>query len=868
MATNQRTGSKLPKWATKESAGMRFDSGPYVGIVKNNVDPTRSGRVQVWIPDLGGDENNVQNWRTLSYASPYFGSTFQPETSETNSFDQVQQTYGMWFVPPDIGNAVLCTFVAGDPGRGYWFACINTHLSHSMVPALGTSEFLNSETLSADAGDIKASLAETTMRPSKSTLPAAEFNENDEKNMGPGFMQNKKAIHEPQAKILINQGLDADPVRGAISSSSQRETPSNVFGISTPGRPIKDPMDDPDYTQKLMAGEIKESDYAVRGRKGGHTFVMDDGDYASGADQLIRLRTSGGHQILMNDAERIMYIANSDGSVWMEFAGTGQVNMYTGAGINIRTDGDFNLHADGNMNFHACGSMSMKAEKGFNVDTNSLMLKGSDKAVLYSGKIGIGSAGDITIDAGGKAGLTAGSALKMSGSRIDLNNGSGGSVPDPGSLKNWGHNDVTQRNGIWVVQPRALASIVSVAPSHEPWPRQKGYNGANGGENINQGPAPAKNVPPIDCTGGKSTTTSTAGTPPVAMDPGPAAAQGKSISNACPKEYLGRPDCPTPSGGIGPLGTQHVLAVMAVMAYSESGWKYDIANSIGFVGRYQFGAPALVDTGYIKRDYYTRNPRNSCTKDAGAWTGKNGCNSLGDWFTSKSAQESAMHELMSKNYSTMTRIGAIKSGDDLCTVAGMLCVSHLLGAGGANTWRKTGGGQDANGTTGEKYFNLGRYAVDVLANQGTNIQTAESKSGITGDTGTPAKTATNASTAAATTTSTAPTTSALTNNSGSSTKYTTSNAAYDQEMARLDAEEKAQIAKLATARTTAAEQRGYSMTSYAPPDTYQPIQTTSFAPVSSNTTPQTYDADIAEEEQRRLAQINKAREKLNQRYNG
>ena len=122
MATNRRVGTKLPKWATKESAGMRFDSGPYVGVVKNNVDPTRSGRLQVWIPDLGGDENNVQNWRTLSYASPYFGATFQPETNGTNSFEQVQQTYGMWFVPPDIGNAVLCTFVAGDPGRGYWFA--------------------------------------------------------------------------------------------------------------------------------------------------------------------------------------------------------------------------------------------------------------------------------------------------------------------------------------------------------------------------------------------------------------------------------------------------------------------------------------------------------------------------------------------------------------------------------------------------------------------------------------------------------------------------------------------------------------------------------------------------------------------------
>ena len=49
----------------------------------------------------------------------------------------------------------------------------------------------------------------------------------------------------------------------------------------------------------------------------------------------------------------------------------------------------------------------------------------------------------------------------------------------------------------------------------------------------------------------------------------------------------------------------------------------------------------------------------------------------------------------------------------------MLAASHLIGAGGAKTWRNTGGGQDANGTTGTSYFNMGRYAVDVLAVQTT-----------------------------------------------------------------------------------------------------------------------------------------------------
>jgi hypothetical protein len=48
-------------------------------------------------------------------------------------------------------------------------------------------------------------------------------------------------------------------------------------------------------------------------------------------------------------------------------------------------------------------------------------------------------------------------------------------------------------------------------------------------------------------------------------------------------------------------------------------------------------------------------------------------------------------------------------------VGGMLMTGHMLGAGGANTWRKTGSGQDGTGTTGSLYFKTGKYAITVLA---------------------------------------------------------------------------------------------------------------------------------------------------------
>ena len=42
--------------------------------------------------------------------------------------------------------------------------------------------------------------------------------------------------------------------------------------------------------------------------------------------------------------------------------------------------------------------------------------------------------------------------------------------------------------------------------------------------------------------------------------------------------------------------------------------------------------------------------------------------------------------------------------------------AHMLGAGGANTFARTGVGSDINnGTSGASYFQKGKYAIAVMA---------------------------------------------------------------------------------------------------------------------------------------------------------
>ena len=79
---DKRTGNTPPAQFKRETAPVKLDAGPYIGKIKNNLDPTRSGRLQVYLPDVaGGDEENPDNWRTVSYASPFFGSTATPGLS-------------------------------------------------------------------------------------------------------------------------------------------------------------------------------------------------------------------------------------------------------------------------------------------------------------------------------------------------------------------------------------------------------------------------------------------------------------------------------------------------------------------------------------------------------------------------------------------------------------------------------------------------------------------------------------------------------------------------------------------------------------------------------------------------------------------
>ena len=341
------------------------DPGPYVAIVKENRDVTRMGRIGVVIPAIHNAQNvNSDQLITCDYLAPFYGakSPNAVNTTDITSYEQSQHSYGMWMVPPDIDTKVLVTFAEGKINQAYWMGCIQEPFVNHMTPGIASSTNTYNP-LGVGGGENNDPNAASGKIKSFGTedLPAGEVNRGIwDSASAEGFDKLKKPIH-PFANTLKKQGLVKDDVRGTTSSSARRETPSNVFGISTPGRI------DTRSNKKAKVGTLDDQQEKVLTRNAGHTFVMDDGD-TNGANQLVRLRTSSGHQLVMSDSAGVVYLANADGTVWMEFSNNGMVDVYAQTGYNLRSGADINFHAEGNINMYANKSIKIKANEDFTTD--------------------------------------------------------------------------------------------------------------------------------------------------------------------------------------------------------------------------------------------------------------------------------------------------------------------------------------------------------------------------------------------------------------------------------------------------------------------------------------------------------------------
>ena len=455
-----------------------LDPGPYIAIVKGNKDSTRMGRLQVIIPALGGTTLPEEKQLIVcDYLSPFYGSKSEIHTNpSSNDYKATQHSYGFWAVPPDIDTKVLVIFAEGKLEQAFWIGCIQDPFTNHMIPGIASSE----KTIGLTGGPPGTNTGTDKMATYGSkNVPSGELNRQAPGALKPNYESISKPIH-PFADTLLNQGLSADDVRGNTSSSARRESPSQVFGISTPGR-----LDTSSSKKNVGATDSKSRE--IVDRLTGHTFTMDDGDI-KGENQLTRLRSASGHQILLHDTHGVVYIANGSGNAWIEMNKEGRIDVYSGVGgINLRTQGDFNLHSDANINMHAANSIRMSASGEIINSAKMLLNLGSD-GVLTSSTNGairdFANQGISSYTAGQQLHGAAG-GTHLAGGQIHLNsvgasNSWGPHWMNTGAVgmteRDEGDVDLT-RKGIAPLEAftKQTKTTVHRFTTHEPMPRFSGF---------------------------------------------------------------------------------------------------------------------------------------------------------------------------------------------------------------------------------------------------------------------------------------------------------------------------------------------------------------------------------------------------------
>lgn len=504
--------------AENEGKSGGLGNGMYMARVISHLDSTFMGGLEV---QLLKDQNNTPGedaeTQIVKYAPPFFGYTpfeFMGKNDGSNStldgFNDTQKSYGMWFVPPDVGANVLCMFINGDPSEGYWFACVPGRYINNMVPAIaGTTENV------LDAEDKKR-------YNTKQPLPVAEVNKriNGEKQeINPEKI--KKVVH-PIADRFLEQGLLEDDVRGVSTSSPRREAPSMVFGISTPG-----PVDRRTNAKKAKIGKNdSQSDPLPVSRLGGTQFVMDDGDdryhreksaaegpvkyvdlldkesqkkLASGEatipyGEYFRVRTRTGHQLLMHNSEDLIYIGNARGTAWIEMTSNGKIDIYAADSISIHTQNDLNIRADRDINFEAGRNINMHTDTGkwhveiatdmeFLINKDTKLTVGANLDILVGAKTKLSTNTDLDIAAGGETkisstadmSLGSGGEQKINGTKINLNgpnNAEPAAVADFVKPYDLHDNPATSTTAGWETkkyQSGVVQSFMKRIPMHEPW---------------------------------------------------------------------------------------------------------------------------------------------------------------------------------------------------------------------------------------------------------------------------------------------------------------------------------------------------------------------------------------------------------------
>lgn len=459
------------------SAGGSLSTAPYLAKIVSHLDPSFQGGLEVSLLRESGNQmaDETQTF-VVRYASPFYGATAFEFSGKNLTFDDSQKSYGFWAVPPDVGVVGIVMFINGDPANGFWVACVQDKFINHMVPAIGASKHYQTVE-KFEQGD--------------HPLPVTEYNKKaNQTGKNLEIDKIKRAVH-PIAKRFREQGLIRDEFRGHTTSTTRRDVPNMVFGMSTPG-----PVDRLGKRAHVGNKQSYSAEPVPVSRLGGTQIVMDDGDdryyrgtspskggpnyvnIKDGGDknfpysEYFRIRTRTGHQLLFHNSEDLIYIANSRGTAWIELTSDGKIDIFANDSVSIRTKQDFNFYADRDVNIEAGRNVNIKAGSDLALETSKSinLVAGTDGKITVKNHLDIDAGGHIFQTSAGSNETKASKIIESAG-QIHMNGPGASSAAKAKPLKTHGLPDLPKASA--EEKPIVKTTIVRRMPTPEPYPHHE-----------------------------------------------------------------------------------------------------------------------------------------------------------------------------------------------------------------------------------------------------------------------------------------------------------------------------------------------------------------------------------------------------------
>lgn len=435
------------------------------GVVVDTDDPQQNSRVRVSCPAWGDDADpalaNVKNIPWATCGSTLAGSMTQGYRGVSSRVTG-EVPYGLVGIPK-VGTEVVVVMVNGDPSYRIVVACL-PHLGSTGALPHGryqTSGGYPDGPLAMDGSQIQPlynNLTEMFGGPYGSG-PRGSF---EWMSRGADY---SFSAHRGQARN--QRQSDDDAVTVSISEADGRSiTYTAGYANDRVGdQPslIKD--DDRTYDPQTYAWVSP----------GFHSYSMDDRP----ENCRVRIRTTTGHQIILDDTNERIYLSTHQGKNWVEMDSCGNIDVHSDTRISIHAAKDINMTSEGTIRL-ASKDVHIRAQNELRMYSNADMHLYSNANIrtksTLSTYIETGASFELLATADAKLTsmanvhvLAATSAFVTGGSSVEIM--SSGNILETAAMIHMNSGPAAGSADSATASVSKTAYHSNRIPMHEPWPR-------------------------------------------------------------------------------------------------------------------------------------------------------------------------------------------------------------------------------------------------------------------------------------------------------------------------------------------------------------------------------------------------------------